>query len=169
MADIFNRASNQFGGSFASDAAKVVFSTGGGAAASPGGSGGVGLLTQSAQINYSQQITRLYEIGSNYTFLVAGRTQGTVSMARVLGPRQVQTQFYTNYGNVCNAANNNLTINMQTGCPTGAGAGQDGGLGSIAFLIKNCVIVSLGLSIAAQDMIVNEQFQMMFISLELQS
>lgn len=169
MADIYNRAGNQFGGSFASDAAKIVFSSGGSGAAGDvvGGSGGVGLLTQTAQFNYSQQITRLYEIGSNYTFLVAGRTQGGLSMGRVLGPRKVQTQFYKNYGNVCNAANNNLSVVMETGCPVDSNGGIGGGLGSLAFLIKNCVIVSLGISVAAQDMIINEQFQAMFVSLEL--
>ena len=170
MADIFNRAGNQFGGSFASDAAKIVFGTGGtGSGDVIGGSGGVGLLTQTAQLNYSQQITRLYEIGSNFTFLVAGRTQGGMSLGRILGPRKVQTAFYQNYGNVCNASNNNLSIVMETGCPTGAGSngGIGGGLGTISFLIKNLVIVSLGISVAAQDMIVSEQLQAMFVSLEI--
>ncbi len=169
MADIYNRAGNQFGGSFASDAAKIVFGSGGSGGGGDiiGTSGGVGLLTQTAQMNYSQQVTRLYEIGSNFTFLVAGRTQGGVSMGRVLGPRPVQTQFYKNYGNVCNAANNNMTILMETGCPVGTGGGIGGGLGQLGFLIKNCVIVSLGISVAAQDMIINEQFQAMFVSLEL--
>ncbi len=170
MADIFNRAGNQYGGSFASDAAKIVFSSGGsGTGDLVGASGGVGLLTQTAQFNYMQQITRLYEIGSNFTFLVAGRTQGGLSMGRVLGPRKVQTQFYRNYGNVCNAANNNLTVVMETGCPAGTNTngGIGGGLGALAFLVKNTVIVSLGISVAAQDMIINEQFQAMFVSMEL--
>lgn len=168
MSDVFSRANNNFGGSFASDAAKVVFSSGNTSAGDVvGPSGGVGLLTQNTSINYSQQIQRLYEVGSNYTFLVAGRTQGQLAMARVLGPRQVQTQFYKNFGNVCNAANNNLSIVLETGCSADGGIG--GGLGSLAFLIKNCVITGLGISVGAQDMIINEQFQAMFVSLELQS
>ncbi len=179
MADVYSRA-NSFGGSFSADGAMIVFSTGGTSATSllgtagSNGVGGVGLLTQNAQVSYSQQITRLYEVGSNQTFFIAGRTQGQLSMSRILGPRPVQTAFYTTYGNVCNAANNNFSIVMNTNCGASGGSGSSGatiggGLGSIAFLIKNVVIVSLGVSIAAQDMILNEQFQAMFVSLELQS
>ena len=166
--DIYGRAGNQFGGAFAADAAKVVFSSGAGTSGDLiGPSGGVGLVTQSTNINYSQQISRIYEVGSDLTFLIAGRTQGQLSVARVLGPSAVQTAFYSNYGNVCNAANNNISVVMSTGCPTGANQGIGGGLGTLAFLILNVVIVNLGLSVAAQDMIFNEQFQAMYVSLGL--
>lgn len=168
MADILNRADVKLGGTFSADGASIIFAAGGAGTNLTGSvdSGGAGLLTQNAQFNYSQQISRLYEVGSNYTFFIAGRTQGSLSMARVLGPRKIQTQFYKNYGNVCNAANNNITIKMATGCATGSGAGI-GTLGAIAFNVNNCVIVSLGMSVGAQDMIINEQFQMMFVALEL--
>jgi hypothetical protein len=166
MADIYNRAGNDFGGSFAADAAKVVFAGGSGGDL-VGASGGVGLLTQQVQVSYSQQITRLYEIGSNFTFLVAGRTQGQIGLGRVLGPRAVQTAFYSKYGNVCNAPTNNLSLLLETGCPTGANSGVVGGLGKLAFLVKNVVLVSIGLTVASQDMIINEQVQALFISLDL--
>jgi hypothetical protein len=168
MADVFNRAGNTLGGTFSVDAAQIVFSGGGTAGAAPGLSGGVGLLSQNAQFSYQQQVTRLYEIGSNYTFLIAGRAQGSLALGRVLGPRPVQTQFYQNYGDVCNAANNNLAILMSAGCTTAAqGVGQ--GTGTLAFNVKNVVIVSIGINVAAQDMIVNEQLQAMFVALEVQS
>jgi hypothetical protein len=168
MADIFNGQGSTFGGSFSADSAQVAFSTGGAAGAPAGLSGGVGLLTQTIQFNYAQQITRLYEIGSNATFLVAGRTQGSLSLGRVLGPRQVQTQFYANYGNVCNAANNNITVSLQAGCTTGTASSGVGTQGTLAFLIQNVVIVSMGLTVAAEQMIVNENLQAMFVSLNLQ-
>ena len=56
-ADVFSRQGQDFGGSFAADAAKVVFS------ATDLNDGGVGLLTQSLSFNYTQSITRMYEIG----------------------------------------------------------------------------------------------------------
>ena len=157
MADLFDRAGNDYGGSFASDAAKIVFS-----------GAGVGLLTQQFQVQYQQQVTRLYEIGSNQTFLVSGRAQGSLTIARVLGPRAVQTAFYGTYGNSCNAATNNLAIVLETGCPKGTSGnpGQSGGLGKLAFNIKNVVLTSVGISVTAQEMVVNESLQAIFVSLD---
>ena len=165
MADIFERTGNTLGGTFAADAATIVFATGGVGGNAAGGSGGVGLLTQNVQVGYQQQVTRLYEVGSNYTFLVAGRTMGTLSLGRVLGPRPVQTQFYQNYGNVCNAANNIINLAMTEACTAGSTSGS--GTGSLAFKLNNVVLTSISISIAAQDMLVNEQVQAMFVSLDL--
>jgi len=173
-ADIYSRAGNDFGGAFAADAAKVVFGSdflgAGTATASGTRAGGVGLLTQNLQIQYSQAVTRLYEIGSNATFLVAGRTQGQASMGRVLGPRAVNIAFYTKYGNVCNAGQNNINFEADAGCPENAGLYYGGGgataSGSYTFIIRYVVITNIGIAVAAQDMIINEQLQLMFISLE---
>lgn len=157
MPDIFDRPGQQFGGSFASDAAKIVFA---GAGEILGG-GGVGLLTQNLQVGYTQQVTQLYEIGTNYVFLVCGRARGQVSIGRVLGPRPVQTAFYRKYGNVCNAATNNIAIQAEMGCQ-----GQ-GGSGQVSFHIKNLVLTSVAITVAAENMILNEQLGAQFVSLEL--
>ena len=166
--DIYGRTGTDFGGSFAADAAAIVFSGGsGGAGGDLTGAGGVGLLTQQLQVSYQQQISRLYEIGSNFTFLVMGRSQGQFSVARILGPRPVQTAFYSKFGNVCNAATNIISLQMATGCQTsGSGGGVVGGLGQLSYLLRNCVLISIALSVAAMDMIINEQLQGMFISLD---
>lgn len=162
MADIFSRAGQDFKGSFAADAARVAFA---------GGSAdllGVGLLTQTISVNYTQALTRLYEIGTNYTYIVAGRTAGQLAMGRVLGPRPIQLGFYAKYGNVCNAATNNLNFEAETGCPTGENPGNTGGLsGTYTFGIRNAVITNIAITVSAQDMIINEQLQMMFVSLNL--
>ena len=42
-------------------------------------------LAQNVQIGYGQALTRVYEIGSLNTYMVSGRTQGTVSMDRMVG------------------------------------------------------------------------------------
>lgn len=164
MADVFAREGNDFQGSFASDGAKVIF-------ASNAGNGdflGVGMLTQQLSVQYSQAVTRLYEIGTNFTFLVAGRTQGQVTLARVLGPRSVQLSFYTKYGNVCNADTNNVNFETETGCQQGDGAGG-GAQGNLAnghkFGVHNAVITNLGVTVNAQDMMINEQITMMFVQM----
>jgi hypothetical protein len=160
--DIFNRSGETFGGSFAADGATVVFATGGsGSGSLVGASGGVGLLAQQIQVGYQQQIMRFYEIGSQYTFLVAGRAQGQFSMGQILGPRPVQTAFYSNYGDVCNAANNNLNFSVSAGC-NGNSASTTG---SLNFSIVNVVLTSIALTVAAQDMVINQQVAAMFVAL----
>jgi hypothetical protein len=165
MADVFAREGNDFQGSFASDGAKVVFASG----AAGGEFLGVGMLTQQLSVQYSQAVTRLYEIGTNFTFLVAGRTQGQVTLARVLGPRSVQLSFYTKYGNVCNADTNNVNFETETGCQQGdnnVGPSQQGGLATgHKFGVHNAVITSLGITVNAQDMMINEQITMMFVQM----
>lgn len=166
MPDIYGRAGNDFQGAFAADAARINF-----AGATPGdGAGflGVGLVTQQVQLQYSQAISRIYEVGTNFTYLVMGRTQGQISLSRVLGPRPVQLAFYTKFGNGCNAAGNNLNFEADTGCPQGdqANPGAQGGLvGTYKFGVHNCVITQLSIAVGAQDMVINESLTMMFVSL----
>jgi hypothetical protein len=112
MPDIFSR-SVSYGGAFSADGAAVTFGV------TTGGTNfNAGFLVQSIRWAYQQAITRLYEIGSSSVYLVAGRTAGQLQMSRVLGPTVIQSAFYTQFGNVCNASANNLTITARTGCGT---------------------------------------------------
>jgi hypothetical protein len=156
--DVYGRQNDAFGGSFSSDGAVVTFAEFG-----LSGQGGVGLLVQTISLNYTQQITRLFEIGSAVSYYVGGRAQGQLSLARVVGPRPVQRAFYAKYGNVCNAATNTLSIRLTAGC--GVGGGNAGNASGYSMLF--CVITSLGLAFNAQDMIINEQLQLMFGALRL--
>jgi hypothetical protein len=171
MPDVFSRASQNLADIIPVDAAKLAFAAGDGTAF------GVGMMTQNIQIGYQQQINRIYEIGTNSTYFVGGRTQGQIAIGRVIGPRPVQVAFYTRYGNMCNARNN--TINLTTGfggCSPDAAAALvanvdknlplGAGVGSSKFSMKFCVITNIGITIGAQDMIVNEQLQLMYVSLE---
>jgi hypothetical protein len=151
--DIFGRLPLEFGGAFAADAAVCAFG-------GQGIAGGVGLLTQQLSFQYQQQITRLYEVGSRKTFYVAGRSQGNANIARVLGPRPVSAAFYALYGDVCNAANNTLVFGLATGCELPGDLGAQ-----VAFTLLGCVITSIGITVAAENMIVNENLTLMYVAL----
>lgn len=166
MADVFSRASQNLADIIPVDAAKITFAAGG------GNTFGVGMLTQNIQINYQQQINRLYEVGSNSTYFVGGRTQGQLAIGRVIGPRGVQVAFYTKYGNMCNARDNTINFSSSGDCSTGASVasgsiGAADGTGA-KYTMKFCVITNIGISVGAQDMIVNENLQLLFVSLEVQ-
>jgi len=156
MPDIFGRRPLAFGGAFAADAAAINFATN-----DPRFQSGVGLVTQNIQISYQQPITRIYEVGTVLTYYIAGRPQGQMGVNRILGPGRVTAAFYAVFGNVCNAAGNYLVFDVGTGCdannPTAV---------QMYFLIENILMQSIGLSVAAQDMIINEALSFMFTSMQ---
>jgi hypothetical protein len=151
MPDIFNRDTDVFGGSFPADQAQVTFP------ALTGGGADSGLLMQNMQVSYTQQITRLYEVGSPAIYYVGGRTAGQFTVARVVGPHAIALAFYSTYGDVCNAATNTLNFSMTTGCGTTAGS-------QAAYTAHFVVIATVGLAVAAQDMLINEQLAGIFSS-----
>jgi hypothetical protein len=171
MADFFGRATDVNGGTFAAEMAKVTFAQN---PDFPGGglgrnsfdpdpaeqSIGVAMLAQSLQFAYQQCVTRVYVIGTTSSFKIASRAQGSAGLGRVLGPRPVALAFYQKYGDVRNAASNSLNIEMSAGCKA-----VDGFTQRYAFGIETCVIVSIGVSVAAQDMMINEQVQLTYASL----
>jgi hypothetical protein len=160
MPDVFSRASQNLADVIPVDAAAIAFSAGGGEAF------GVGMLTQNISINYQQQINRIYEIGTNNTYFVGGRTQGQVALGRVIGPRPLQVAFYAKYGNMCNAKTNNINLTTGGGCPTvGINLAQQAGA---KYMMRFCVITTIGITIGAQDMIINENLNLMYVSLEVQ-
>ena len=109
--DMFGRVPMLYGGAFTADAALVTFG-------GPGiVGGGVGLLTQEISFTYRQNVTRVYEVGSRYTFFVAGRAQGEGNMRRMLGPRPINLAFYAVFGNPCNAFNSLVQLEYERGIP----------------------------------------------------
>ncbi len=103
-----------------------------------------------------QQITRLYEIGTRNVFYVGGRTQGQLTLARVVGPRSLLSAFYQTYGDVCNALTNTMTFSMANRCNATNGT----------YTAKFCVLQSIGVNVGAGDMVIGEQSSCIFSSLE---
>jgi hypothetical protein len=146
-ADVFSRTVG-WGGAFSADGAVISLT----------GCTGIGLLAQNISWQYMQNIQRLYEIGSTLVYLVAGRTQGQAGIQRVMGPAALTSGFYTQYGNVCNASSNTMTFSATANCGSAGGANTSIGLNC-------CVIQSYGGSVQAENMIVNEQIQLLYLYL----
>lgn len=161
MADIFQREVGEFGGSFTADMTRLTFP----ALVREGGSE-IGLLMQNVGINYQQNVQRLYELGSNRIYYVAGRTAGNAAIGRVIGPAVLTRAFYETYGDVCRAGSNVMQLSMQAGC--GSGAGSTTGE-TLAIVLRFVVLLATSWNLAAADMIINEGGQMLFSSLEYQN
>lgn len=151
MPDIFNRITDAHGGSFAADQAKLTFP----ALANQAGSE-AGLLVQNLGASYQQQVTRLFEVGSPIIYYVGGRTSGQAQMSRVAGPRRLTKAFYQTYGDVCNAPTNTLQFSLAAGCTNIQSRN--------AFVAKFVVIVQIGFTVTAADMMINENMAMIFSS-----
>lgn len=146
-ADIFGRESSTFGGAFAADAATMTFA---------GAGANSGTLVQTVNISYQQQIQKLYEVGSNQIYHVGGRTQGTGSIGRIIGPKQLGPLLYGVYGNICNVGQNTLQFTFQANCQ---------GSTTVTYTCHLVLVTALGFNLQAVDMMINEQVQFMFSGL----
>src|SRR3954470_21030439 len=104
MADVFARTQLNFGGAFAADTGLL--------------SGGTltGVMMQNLTLNYSQMISRIYEIGpagqTPFVYYVGGRSQGNLGVGHVVGPALAMKAFYTSYSDVCSAGQNSISVNL---------------------------------------------------------
>lgn len=156
VTDVWGKTAPQFNGAYNVDSSLLSF-------AGLGLPAGAGLISQQIQISYSQNIQRVYELGTTYQYYVVGRAQGQAGLQRVLGPRPLIFAFYSIYGNACNAATNTITFSMQAGC---FAVDDLQAAANLRFMwMTGVVIQGLSLSAQAEQMMLNEQSQMMFVGL----
>ena len=134
-----------FNGGFRADQLTVTF----------GGIDVAGFLVQNIQFSYTQQITLLYEIGSEFVYYVGGRAQGTATLARVVGPAPLGGIFINLFNDLCNPQD--ITFDSSSGC-------EGGGL---TYTLEDAVLTTVSVSVTAQDVVINEQLQFIFIDLEI--
>lgn len=174
MADIFGRTEQIFMGGLSADAAYMNWS----------GlqNGGLGLLITQMSIQYQQPVRRIYEIGpmvggGQPVWYVVGRPEGQLQISRIAGPVGVLSGFYEKYGSPCNE-NPDLTFVSLAGCTEKGVIDKGGGIGAINGLDKatplswemsGCLITSVGLGATAQEMLVSENVNLMFTSLDVQT
>lgn len=149
--DLFSNRQT-YGGSFKAAEASLTFSTG------ADNLGGLGLLIQNLQAMYQQQVTRVWEIGSEgRQYFIVGRAAGSCSIARIVGPYALSNVFIQRYSDACNIDKNKIKVTTRNAACT---AGLQSGYG-----FENCIITQAGIQIGAQDMVINEQLGLMFNSM----
>ena len=147
MADIFGREM-LYGGSFKADEITLNVS----------GTGSDGLLVQNFNMTYRQDVTRLLELGTKKAYFVAARPTGQFSMGKVVGPTDIQAQFLSTFGDICNVESNVIALKYAAGwCGAGTGVG---------FNLKYCLLTSIGAQVQSADLIISEAVDGIFNSLE---
>lgn len=139
--DIFGRESAGYGGAFSSSKASLKFSK----------SEANALLVTQAQLNYGQQLSRIFELASDKAYFIVGRVQGRGSLGTVIGPKAVGTAFYKAIGDPCKPET--LTFNFGSGACKGGNASRTA---------HGVIAENLGFSVSAQDMLINEQIAFQF-------
>mgnify|MGYP001310900587 CR=1 FL=1 len=115
-----------------------------------------GFLVQNVQFSYTQQVTLLYEIGSEFVYYVGGRAQGTATLARVIGPAPAAAQFINMFNDLCDPQD--IEFDASSGCEDGTGG---------TYTLEDAVLTTVSVSVTAQDIVINEQLQFIFIDLEI--
>lgn len=129
-------------------------------------------IVQNVNLQFGQQVSRIYDVtnggGGSTTssggvaraivpvYYVGGRTQGNATIARVLGPQIGSLcAIYQQLSDICVPKTLNFTFGA--GCGTGRNA--------MSYTAEGSVLTNITLGVAAQDMIVNENMQIMFANL----
>ena len=176
MSAVYSRQQTGHAGSFASDLAALTIA----GSLTPLG------IVQNVQLQFAQQIARIYDVSNGGTagsgggivpvFYVGGRTQGQATIARVLGPQSgAVCNFYAEMGNVCSPQD--LSFTFRGGCEGGGGNKPtktaefsnfvgNANYNAVAYTIEAAVMTNIGIQVGSQDMIVNENVSLMFANLD---
>jgi hypothetical protein len=172
MSDIYARQRTVHSGSFPSDQAALTL------AGTPIPLG----IVQSAQVQFAQAVSRIYDVGNGGlafagsgkvpVYYVGGRTQGQGQFSRVMGPQSgAICEFYSVMGNVCSPQD--LTLTFQAGCGTNGAArlvsNSDAfgnqGVARVAYTLNSVVMTSMGIRVDSQSMIVNDDVSIIFANM----
>ena len=114
-------------------------------------------MVQNWSLQYQQNVTPLYECGSAKISFAVKAAAGQLTIARIV--TKDSSSITDLFGNVCDAAKNNIQI-------AAGGACDSGGTGGTLSL-KGVVPQSVGYSGQAQNAYVEEQISVVFASLEM--
>lgn len=158
MADVFSLVNQQFGGSFPVDGAKITFS------GANGNMLGTGMMLRDINYRYNQPLSVLFELGTNYAYVIAGRPRGNASARRMLGPRPLALAFYAQYGNICNMGSNHIVLNVAPGS-----CAQKGLAGGGSINMSYVALTDIGGAINSDQPLLSEDLSMIFLSLNIQT
>lgn len=130
-----------------------------------------GMLIQNMQFNFSQSVQMLYELGANgpagsnanttNVYYVGGHAQGTASIQRIVGPGKLIVGFFQKYGNLCTPGDCTFG-GAQAKCPNAPANTA----GSVNYILKNCILNTIGGSVNSNDVVMSESLGVMFTDLQ---
>ena len=164
MAAVYVRQNTAHLGSFATDTA-VMSALAGGVAVPLG-------IVQNLQIQFGQQVARIYDLTNGgaaavdkiaAVYYVGGRTNGQLTLARVVGPAAGNVgDFYTKTSDICAPVTLSFGFDSTLCVPAG---GKQVKAPKTEYVVTGALLTNVGITVAAQDMIINESCTLMFANL----
>jgi hypothetical protein len=124
------------------------------------GNGLQGALVQQIAVSYRRQINRLYELGSDDTYYILGRTEGTAQMSNIVGPSSVVSEMLDALSDACKVSQNVLNIKAN---PTICGT--EAAVSNVNFSLEGCILSDISVTVSVQDFTVAQQASIMFSKL----
>lgn len=114
---------------------------------------------QQMQISFERTLNMLYEIGTTNVYYVGDRRRGTVQCSRVVVGSTGFTELVDTYGPLCNTEPLELIVRGENGCEGGGGQ-------TITYTATGVVLMSIGASVTAQDIVVTENMSFQFAEMD---
>ena len=128
---------------------------------------------QNIQFSFSQQVNMLFEIGSGWVYYVAGRAQGTGTIARFVGPPTTVIDLLALLGDACKPKDLQLNADSSNCYNAGSTSTVQGGTAGTAaathrsYTLQGTIMTGLGSRVNANDVMISEDVQFMFANLSL--
>ena len=144
MANLLGRTGAGFGGAVSSKNATLAIGT-----ADPNVTSGA-LLIQNLGVQYSQNITQIFELQSDLVYYAAARAQGQANLGTVFGPKSAGAIMYADLADPCKGPHT-IAFKSQVGCTVGS-TGQR----TVTRTAKNFVLQNYGFNVTVQDGLIQE-------------
>ena len=127
------------------------------------GNSAAGYLVQDIGIQYSQDIQRIYELGSAKVYFIAGRPNGEFTIGKIAAPGTMISEFICKFGNPCKVAEgagNNGTVDITAGNMWCKNRSANTG-----YSLYKLQITQTGVTVNAKEMLVGESLKGIFAEL----
>ncbi len=116
-----------------------------------------GMIVQNVQFQYNQQVSLLYEVGSEFAYYIGGRANGNATFAYIVGPAKLSGLLLTLFRDLCSPKD--ISLSASAGCSPGT-------RGAINYELQSAVMVGISGTISAEQAIISQNLQFMFINMD---
>jgi hypothetical protein len=116
-----------------------------------------GLIVQQLSLRADRPLSTFYDISSSCVYYVAGKSTVVMSLDRIVGPKGLILDWYSKFGDPCNAYWNYMTFDLsKSACDeTGTAVTSNGNI----LVAANCVLMQVAISVSVQNFVITEAGQ----------
>ncbi len=126
------------------------------------------LFLTDVDINYSQTVTTVHELGTLDRAFIAARPSGTGKLTHLIGPKNLQATMLKNLGNVCNIAKNHMYFVFDPACAHELSSSTSGSNEAKDMLsLKWVCATEMNVAVSNRDFLITDRLDIMFAYLTL--